>query len=95
MRKNVVLLLNGASHLVVMDTGKAEIPGAFFASDFTTKFSQAFVSLRSQSWSEPSWQRLTTLTAFSDKMTGFVGDSRADCAIHLDSSKALGSVFLY
>lgn len=55
IRKNVISLLNGASHLVVMDTGKSEIPNAFFDSDFTNKFSQAFVSLWSQSRSEPSW----------------------------------------
>lgn len=39
-----------------MDTDKAEVPHAFFASVFTNKFSQAFVSLWSQSWSESSWK---------------------------------------
>ena len=38
---------------------------------------------------------LTSLIAFSHKMTGFVGNRRAEYVIHLDFSKAFDIVFLY
>lgn len=39
--------------------------------------------------------RLTSLIAFSDKMTGFVGNRGAEYVIYFDFSTAFGIVFLY
>lgn len=51
-------MLNGAAHLMVIDTDRAEVTRAAFASVFTYKCFQALVSLWSESLSESYWKIL-------------------------------------